>query len=412
MSIQVRCQCGQLLDAPAEAAGHKVRCPVCREPVSVPEPTRRRRSGRTPSPQPDADLDHSTSKRPRRTPKQRKRRQESHTSDVPKSLPPKQAPTRGPNVFRPTEERAISVPEKRRKKKPKQPAADSSDLGFITSLMFPFRTEAMLTICVMTFLYTCIMVPMQFLHLPMMMMSPRMIVGVLFVMMLIQGYFWHFLFEVLRMAAYNEQDLPMSAAWEPENIFYDLVIAAGATLVSFFPLIAGVFLFCFQFIADHPFIATLLIGIGLLYLPMAMIQAVSTAYIWVPAMVESATSSPLSLVIHLILAALIALPCLYLPMALMASVLHQSVRAAFPWYVIPAMVRMPWAYLETLVLVIGVAGLTVFLQFLANYIPVLGVFLVWFLVFTGNTAIMHRLGAMYYENRHALGWFPDGPRVY
>ena len=273
------------------------------------------------------------------------------------------------------------------------------------SITFPFRTEAMLTISVMTVLYTCIMVPMQNVPMMAVFISPRMVVGVLFILMLIQGYFWHFLFEVLRMAAYNDEDLPMTAEWEPENIFYDLVIAVGATLVSFSPLLMGAFFFFLPVIAAHPFIATIMIGIGVLYLPMAMIRVISSVHEWLPALVEY---SPLAAPI---LFALVALPCFYLPMALMASVLHQSVKAAFPWYVVPAMVRMPWAYLETLVLVAGISVITVFLQFLATYVPILGVFLVWFLVFTGHTAIMHRLGSMYHENRRTLDWFPDSPRI-
>ena len=308
--------------------------------------------------------------------------------------------------FAPPKSNQRRTVEKPRRKKRKKPQTTSSDPGIIASLTFPFRTEAMLTICVMTFLYTCIMVPMQNVPMMAIFISPRMVVGVLFIMMLIQGYFWHFLFEVLRMAAYNEDDLPMTADWEPENIFYDLVIAVGATLVSFSPLIAGGFIFLFPQIAEHPFIATIMIGIGVLYLPMAMIRVISSVHEWLPELFDLSPFAPP------ILLALVALPCLYLPMALLASVLHQSFKAAFPWYVIPAMIRMPWAYLETLVLVACVSALTAFLQFLATFIPILGVFLVWFLVFTGHTAIMHRLGSMYYVNRRKLDWFPDAPRVY
>ncbi len=399
MSIQVRCQCGQLLDAPAEAAGKRVRCPVCREPVSVPEPTRHRRTRTSRSQTPDPGLEQTPRQQHPKKDKSRPRK-----ADAP---PPRieQTPLRQ-NVFRPAEETQTAATEKTRSRKRKKSAAPPPTAGILASLAFPFRTEAMLTICVMTFLYTCIMVPLQSVPMVTFFLSPRMVVGVLFVLMLIQGYFWHFLFEVLRMAAYNQQDLPMTADWEPENIFYDLLIAVGATLVSFSPLIAGAFIFLLPAISEHPFIATIVIGASVLYLPMAMIQTITTVQIWLPALIEISPLAPV------ILFALVAVPCFYLPLALMASVLHQSVRAAFPWYVVPAMVRMPWSYLETLVVIVGIGMVTVVLQYFATFVPILGVFLVWFLVFTGHTAIMHRLGSMYHENRRAIGWFPDGPRVY
>ncbi|MCA9075094.1 MAG: hypothetical protein KDA93_08680 [Planctomycetaceae bacterium] len=391
-----------MLDAPAEAAGLRVRCPVCREAVSVPDPNRRRKKTRPANEAIDFPFDESTSvPTPRRKKKPPKRPDPVEAPSRPPQ-PRKTRPTRQ-NVFQPTEERSTVEVEKPRRKKRKK--RKESNPGIMRSIAFPFRTEAMLTISVMTVLYTCIMVPMQNVPMMAIFISPRMVVGVLFILMLIQGYFWHFLFEVLRMAAYNDEDLPMVAEWEPENIFYDLVIAVGATLVSFSPLILGAFVILLPAIAAHPFIATIMIGIGVLYLPMAMIRVISSVHEWLPFLIDYSPFAAPGLL------ALVILPCFYLPMALMASVLHQSVKAAFPWYVVPAMIRMPWAYFETIVLIAGISMVTVFLQFLATYVPILGVFLVWFLVFTGHTAIMHRLGSMYHENRRALDWFPEGPRV-
>jgi hypothetical protein len=59
---------------------------------------------------------------------------------------------------------------------------------------------------------------------------------------------------------------------------------------------------------------------------------------------------------------------------------------------------------------LGLPGDIVFFQVLAEHVRFLGVFLSWFIVFVGHTAVMHRLGAMYFENRRGLGWNPDSPR--
>lgn len=274
----------------------------------------------------------------------------------------------------------------------------------MASLSFPFRTETLLTICVMTVLYTCIMV-IRYAYASPVMMSPRFVVGVIFIMLLIQGYFWHFLFQVLRTAAYNEPDLPMTADWDPEGILYDLLIAVQCTVVSFLPLIAYVVFQLGPSLLENPFITMLVAFLGVVNLPFLLLMAVTHLPELARAMVEISPALPWLVIV------LITLAGLYLPMALLAAVLHQTVRAAMPWHVVPAILRVRWAYLETLILVIGVGGLGVFLQVLAGYVPILGEFLKWFIVFAGHTAVMHRLGAMYYDHRRALDWFPDSPRV-
>jgi hypothetical protein len=294
-------------------------------------------------------------------------------------------------------------PSKKRKRR--QRPRGSADSSRAASLTFPFRTETLLTIGVMTVLYTCIMVIRYAYASPMLWASPRFVVGVIFIMLLIQGYFWHFLFQVLRTAAYNEPDLPMTADWDPEGILYDLLIAVQCTVVSFVPLIAYV---VFQLAADllaHPFIALLIAFLAMVNLPFLLLMAVTHLPDLVRAMVEISPALPWLVI------ALIVLSGLYLPMALLAAVLHQTVRAALPWHVIPAILRVRWAYVETLILVVGVGGLGVVLQVLAEYVPILGEFLKWFIVFAGHTAVMHRLGAMYYVHRRALDWFPFSLRV-
>lgn len=275
----------------------------------------------------------------------------------------------------------------------------------MASLTFPFRTEALLAICILTLIYTFVMVPIRFAAFTPIMISPRLIVGIIFVMLLVQGYFWHFLFQIMRTAAYNEPDLPMTADWDPESIIYDLLIAVGCTLISFVPLIAYVAVQLSPFLRDHPFISGLIAFLGVLNLPFVMLVAVSSLPTVIPWMLAISPAVPW-LVTFLVILALV-----YLPMALLASVLHQTVKAALPWYVIPALLRVRWAYLETMVLVIGVAGVGAFFQFLAGFVPIVGAFLTWFIVLTGHAAIMHRLGAMYYDHRHELGWFPDSPRL-
>ncbi len=276
----------------------------------------------------------------------------------------------------------------------------------MASLSFPFRTEALLAICIMTVFYTCIMVPLRFSFAhPMIWVSPRFVVFMIFMLVLIQGYFWHFLFQVMRTAAYNEPDLPMTADWDPENIIYDLFIAVGCTLASFVPLIGYAAFELSPFLWEHPFISTMIVFLGVLNLPMALLMAVSSLPTLIPQMLQVSSAVPWLVTL------LVVLAFFYLPMALLASVLHQTIRAAMPWYVIPAMLRVRWAYLETLILVIGVAGIGAFFQVLAAYVPILGAFLTWFIVLVGHTAIMHRLGAMYYDDRRVLGWFPDSPRV-
>lgn len=309
----------------------------------------------------------------------------------------------GINVFRPhagglsSEEAPRRTRSDRRSTRPPEPS-------WIESLSFPFRTETLLTIGVMTVLYTCIMV-IRYAYVSPVMMSPRFVVGVIFIMLLIQGYFWHFLFQVLRTAAYNEPDLPMTADWDPEGILHDLLIAVQCTVISFLPLIGYVLFQLTPFLLEYPFVALLIGFVGMLNLPFLLLMEVTHLPDLIREMVAISPAVPWLVIV------LAAASGVYLPMALLTGVLHQSVRAAMPWHVVPAIARIPWAYLETLLLIVGVGGLGVVLQALAGHLPIAGEFLTWFIVFTGHTAVMHRLGTMYYVHRRTLDWFPEGPRV-
>jgi len=385
MPIEVRCECGRRLHAPDEAAGLKVRCPACRAAVSVPAAVT--------------------------APRKQSRHRRSTDGDQrpvppPAPLPKRQSARPGKNVFRPRGGGPLpSEIKSRRRKKRRKLSRSEPETSWTASLTFPFRTEALLAICILTFLYTCIMVPIRFAAFTPIMMSPRFVVGLIFIMLLVQGYFWHFLFQIMRTAAYNEPDLPMTADWDPESIIYDLMIAVGCTLVSFVPLIVYAVIQLSPFLLEHPFLSGLIAFLGVLNLPFLMLGAVSSLPTLIPLMLEISPALPW------IVSLWVAVAFFYLPMALLACVLHQTVKAALPWYVIPALVRVRWAYLETLVLVIGVAGIGAFFQLLAAFVPIIGAFLTWFIVLAGHAAVMHRLGAMYYDHRHALGWFPDSPRV-
>ncbi|MBX3437768.1 MAG: hypothetical protein KF861_09775 [Planctomycetaceae bacterium] len=326
---------------------------------------------------------------------------------MPTGLPPKLRTVRtGENVFQPHTAEGPSDGERpRRKRKRQKPSQPASPASWMASLLFPFRVETLLTIGVMTVLYTFLMVPIQAGTRSPLILSPRFVMGMIFIMLLVQGYFWHFLFQVLRTAAYNEPDLPMTADWDPEGILYDLLIAVQCTLVSFVPLIVYVAIQLSTELLANPFVTLMVAIIGVLNLPFLLLTAVTHLPELIGTMVVVSPALPWLVITLFILAVA------YLPMALLAGVLHQTVRAAMPWHVIPAIWRVHWAYLATLLLVIGVAGAGAFLQVLARYVPIAGAFLTWFIVFAGHTAVMHRLGAMYYANRSELDWFPDSPRV-
>jgi hypothetical protein len=256
--------------------------------------------------------------------------------------------------------------------------------------MFPFRTETLLSVGIMAVLLTFLFGPLEFVMFSPVMLAPRFLGGLLVVMLFVQAYFWHFLFQVLRTAAYNEPDLPLSADWDVENMVFDLRTAMGCAAVSFLPLAGFAVMRYWHVLSDHPFLAAAGVVLGILCLPLALLKAMTLLPMLIPLMQE--------LVPHAggTAAVLMLACCVYWPMALLASVLHETLRASLPWHVIPAMVRVPWAYAQTLLMIV---------------LPVLGAFLTWFVLLSGLTAIMHRLGAMYHTKRHTLGWFPDAPRM-
>jgi hypothetical protein len=281
------------------------------------------------------------------------------------------------NVFQPhlgpAEVEPDSLPAKdsgrRKKRKGRRPRRTSTGSAlpptWATSLLFPAQRECLLTITVMTVIYSVIVGPLRFIGYAPIWLSPKGILGVLMISVIVLGYFWHLLFQILRAASQNEPDMPISNDWDLEAITYDLFLAVGCHLMSFLPLVIY---------------GTLVAATDLVFSPV-------------------------------ILMVLLAGSMLYLPMALLAGAMHQSALAAGPWLVVPAMMRTPLAYLETCLLVLGVLGVSALLHTAAGYVPYLGGLVSWFVTFYGNAAIMHRLGAMYYLHRRTLDWFPDQPRI-
>ncbi len=112
--------------------------------------------------------------------------------------------------------------------------------------------------------------------------------------------------------------------------------------------------------------------------------------------------------------------CLYFPMALLAVAMKDSVAAANPLVVVPAIVKVPWEYLVTVVLMAFVLGariagdLTVSLMtsgaVMTHNMSVLltsfAVRAVWaFVVVYLLTINMRLLGNLYLTKKDRLGWF-------
>jgi hypothetical protein len=108
-----------------------------------------------------------------------------------------------------------------------------------------------------------------------------------------------------------------------------------------------------------------------------------------------------------LIVAAFTLGAIYAPMAFLALAMFDSVAGLNPMVVIPAIFRMPLAYLTVLVLTALIAAAGAAQQFAATLIPIpvlpalvasgIGLY---FLTVQGRL-----LGLMYYANRQKLGWF-------
>lgn len=114
------------------------------------------------------------------------------------------------------------------------------------------------------------------------------------------------------------------------------------------------------------------------------------------------------------------LGCLYFPMAFLAVAMKDTVMAANPLVVIPAIAKVPLEYIVTCILVLGVyalrqsgdlissiaGGVSFSTRDMSVLFVALGVQLVWALVNTYLLSVSIRiLGLLYISKKHKFGWF-------
>lgn len=99
---------------------------------------------------------------------------------------------------------------------------------------------------------------------------------------------------------------------------------------------------------------------------------------------------------------------LYLPMALLAVLMFDSVAAVNPMVVIPAILRIPGIYAGVTLLLLLLAGLKAGIYLLletALPIPILPGLLASLVGFYFLTVSARMLGVLYHSQRHRIGWF-------
>jgi predicted Zn finger-like uncharacterized protein len=107
---------------------------------------------------------------------------------------------------------------------------------------------------------------------------------------------------------------------------------------------------------------------------------------------------------------LLALGILYFPMALISVALTNSVLSINPVLVVPLIIKVPVDYLAACVILALIALLAHFSQLLVSISPLVGPVLknligLYFLVVEA-----HILGLIYYANKEKLGWFGEGEK--
>jgi hypothetical protein len=103
--------------------------------------------------------------------------------------------------------------------------------------------------------------------------------------------------------------------------------------------------------------------------------------------------------------ALLVVSLLYLPMAVTAVALHNTVTALNPLLVIRAIIRLPLQYLVACLVLVGIAMLQIALEYAFTARPALGWVLGGLVSFYLLTVEARVLGLMYHANREKLGWF-------
>lgn len=104
---------------------------------------------------------------------------------------------------------------------------------------------------------------------------------------------------------------------------------------------------------------------------------------------------------------LLALGLFYLPMAMLATELLNTVLAASPHIVIPSIVKVIMPYLVVCCIIAGAVGLEELLERLTAGIPFLGNIFRNAISFYVAVMVMHLLGVLYWTNDHRLQWFGE-----
>jgi hypothetical protein len=345
MPIRVVCECGSKLDAPDHLAGKQARCGGCGRVLTI---------ERSMDPEIPDDEEAEEAGDP--------------ASEV--RLPPRVVRKRK-KVFQGASPIVEEGPSRKKRLKP-APATSERPRSqaeptlvdvWARGLAFPFRREAFITILVLAVLYGPPAAIMSFT--PALLMTGAFglkgMVGLGAISFGILGYFCYFLFQTLRTAAQNEDDLPVATAFDFEEIFIDLWLMLGATAVLFCPL---AFLAIGAFFADSSLPAAI-------WIPMLVLFV----YLW--------------------------------PMAVTSAALHTSVLAANHWTVIRTVLKIPLQYTATLCIAAGLILIATMIDLWTPRFPILSGFVFWLLVFLTVTACMYLIGNLYYRNRARIGWFAE-----
>ena len=116
-----------------------------------------------------------------------------------------------------------------------------------------------------------------------------------------------------------------------------------------------------------------------------------------------------------ILAELAAVGSVYALMALMASILHEDLRAANPITVFSAIFKLGWGYARPC-LVCGAAVMAALTLFLGAYeasgaaLSAFLMFVFWVVALYLAMVVLRVLGLYYHKNARVLGWFRDRSR--
>src|SRR5579864_104797 len=190
---------------------------------------------------------------------------------------------------------------------------------------------------------------------------------------LVLGYVFLFLGQVLVASALGEDDHPSWPEWDSHHILEGLARMFWAVIVGF------------------------------------AVGGFPAVYYWLHC-------GDIDLFDQIVFAELLALGAAYAQMALTASLLNESLLAANPVTVVRAIVRIGWRYLYPC-LVTGIAlvftcGLLLWVLFRAPSpeVAALSLWASWVFALYEAMVLARLLGLTYYHNAHKLAWFRKRPR--